>query len=126
MISSYRRLGGYVSNVIYEESGRRGNIRSQEISIVLASDLAGKVLGSKVVLVALASLLGKVISALLEELEGVGLVDALALGGGDAVADPLPELASGDLGGGSILPVNQIVSKSVMRGVGLVGCERRT
>lgn len=58
------------------------------------------------VLVALASLVGELVGTLLEELEGVGLVDALAFGGVDAVADPLPELASGDFSGGSILPVD--------------------
>lgn len=56
-------------------------------------------------LVALRSLCGKTFGALFEELEGVGLVDALALSGRDAVLDPLPELASGDFGGGGILPI---------------------
>lgn len=56
-------------------------------------------------LVALASLGRELIGTLLEQLEGVGLVDALALRSGDAMASPLPQLAAGDFGGGSILPV---------------------
>ena len=65
------------------------------------------------VLVALASLVGQVVGALLEELESVALVDALTLARGDAVADPLPELASRDFSGGGILPVLS-VSKRVL------------
>lgn len=47
---------------------------------------------------------GETLGALLEQAEGVGLVDLLALRRGDAVLDPLPELAAGDLGGGGVLP----------------------
>jgi hypothetical protein len=79
-------------------------VRCQEISIVLASDLAGKVLGSEVELVPLGGLGGQLLSLFLEELEGIGLVDALALGGRDAVLDPLPQLGAGDFGGGGVLP----------------------
>lgn len=81
------------------------SIPGEEISVVFAGDLAGEVLSSKVVLVALAGLGGQLVGALLEQLQRVGLVDALALGGGDAVANPLPELTARDLGGSSILPV---------------------
>ena len=79
--------------------------RGQEVGIVLAGDLGSEVLSSKLELVALGSLGGELVGLLLEELEGVALVDALALGGGDAVLDPLPELGAGHLGGGGILPV---------------------
>lgn len=56
-------------------------------------------------LVALAGLLGQLVGLLLEKLERVSFVDALALRGCHAVADPLPELTAGDFGGGGILPV---------------------
>ena len=56
-------------------------------------------------LVALTSLCRKAVGALLEEFEGVGLVDALAFSRRDTVLDPLPELASGDFGRGGILPI---------------------
>lgn len=55
-------------------------------------------------LVALGALGGQIVSDLLEELERIRLVDALALGSGDAVASPLPELRAGDFGGGGVLP----------------------
>lgn len=87
--------------------------RGQEVGIVLASHLGGEVLSGKVELVALGSLGGELVCLLLEKLEGVRLVDALALGGGDAVLDPLPELGAGNLGGGSILPV-MVVSMIAM------------
>lgn len=61
-------------------------------------------------LVALGGLCSKALGALLEELEGVGLVDALALGGGDAVLDPLPELASGDFSRSGILPIFEVLA----------------
>lgn len=80
-----------------------GNLRSQEVGVVLTSDLAREVLGSEVELVTGAGLGGELVRDLLEELERVGLVDTLALGGGDTVLDPLPELRSGDLSGSSIL-----------------------
>ena len=57
------------------------------------------------VLVALGSLRGKTIGRLLQELQGIGLVHLLTLSSGHAVLDPLPQLATGHLGGGSILPV---------------------
>ncbi|KUI74487.1 hypothetical protein VM1G_11981 [Cytospora mali] len=59
----------------------------------------------QVELVALGRLLGQLVGLLLEQLQRISLVDALALGGGHGVADPLPELASGDLCGGGILPL---------------------
>lgn len=85
----------------------------QEVGIVLASHLGGKVLSGKVELVALGGLGGELVGLLLEKLEGVRLVDALALGGGDAVLHPLPELGAGNLGGGGILPV-VVVSMMIM------------
>lgn len=68
------------------------NLRSQEISIVLTSDLGREVLSSKVVLVTLWSLCGKLISLLLEQLQSIILGDFLALGGRYAVLAPLPQL----------------------------------
>ena len=77
--------------------------RGQEIRVVLARHLAGEVAGRKLELVALGALLGELVGLLLEELEGVALVDLLALRGADAVARPLPELAAADFGGGGVL-----------------------
>lgn len=79
--------------------------RRQEIRIVLARDLAGKVLRRELKLVALGRLGSQLLRLLLEQLERVGLVDALALGRRHAVADPLPELGARDLGCGGVLPV---------------------
>lgn len=79
------------------------NLRSEEVGVVLASDLAREVLSSKVVLVALGTGSSELVGRLLEKLQGVGLVDALALGGGDTVLNPLPKLASGHLGGSGVL-----------------------
>lgn len=95
---------------------KKKNSRCQEISIVFASDLSGKVLRSKMELVALGSLCGKAIGTLVQEFEGIGLVDTLAFGGGDAVLDPLPQLASRDFGGGSVLPdcVDLLISHVVL------------
>ena len=77
--------------------------RSQEIGIVLPRHLPGKVLRSKVILVPLRPLGSQRIRLLLEQLERVGLVDSLALCGRDAVAAPLPQLASADLCGRGVL-----------------------
>lgn len=81
-----------VSNTSSKESAERQkvNSRGKEIGIVFASDLASKVLRGKVELVALGRLGGEVVGNLLQQLERVRLVDALAFGGGDAVASPLP------------------------------------
>lgn len=80
------------------------NSRGQKVGIILARHLAREVLRRQVELVALGRLLGQLVGLFLEELERVGLVDALALGGCHAVADPLPQLAAGYLGGSSVLP----------------------
>jgi hypothetical protein len=56
-------------------------------------------------LVALGSLCGKAIGTLIEESEGIRFVNALAFSSRDAMLDPLPKLASGYFGSGSILPV---------------------
>lgn len=69
------------------------------------------------VLVALGGLGRELLGLLLEQLEGVGLVDALALGRGHAVADPLPELAARHLGGGGVLP-RGLVSGGAQEGRG--------
>lgn len=82
-----------------------GYSRSQEISIVLARHLAREVLRGQVELVALGRLPRQLVGLLLEELERVGPVHTLALGRGHAVADPLPQLAAGHLGGGGVLPI---------------------
>lgn len=86
------------------------NLRSQKVSIVLARDLAGEVLGGKVVLVPRAGLGGELVGALLEQLESVGFGDLLALGSGAAVTSPLPELRARNLGGCGVLPTNPRVS----------------
>lgn len=58
------------------------------------------------VFVPLGALGGQIVGHLLEEAQGVGLVDLVALGRGDAVLDPLPELAAGDFGRGGVLPAS--------------------
>lgn len=55
------------------------------------------------VLIALAGLGGQAVSLLLQKTESVGLVELLALGGGDVVLGPLPQLAAGDFGGSGVL-----------------------
>lgn len=98
------------------------NSRREEVGVVLAGDLAAKVLRGELVLVALGRARGEPVGALLEQAEGVGLVDLLALRRGDAMLDPLPELAAGDLGRGGVLPwmvsVFQIQLRQIERGVG--------
>lgn len=86
------------------------NLRRQEVGVILTGDLSGEVLGGKAELVTLRGLGGKRVGALGEKLEGVRLVNLLAFGGGDAMADPLPKLAAGDLGSGGILPVDGGIS----------------
>jgi len=85
------------------------NLRGQEIGIVLSGDLSSEILRSKVILVALRRLGRKLVGLLLEQRKSVCLVDSLALGGGDAMADPLPQLGARHLGGGSIL--HQVVDR---------------
>ena len=80
------------------------HLRCQEISIVLACDLASKVLSSQLEFVTLRSLCSQCISALLESFQSISLVDLLALGGCDFVLAPLPKLASRYFSGGSVLP----------------------
>ena len=70
---------------------------------MFTSDLAREVLCCQVVLVPLGALRRELLGLFSQELESVGLVDAVALGGGDAVTDPLPELGAGDFGGGGVL-----------------------
>ena len=93
--------------------------RSQKVGVLLARHLAGKVLRGEMVLVPLGRARGQAVGALLEELERVGLVYLVALGRGDAVLNPLPELAPGHLGGGGILPARRGSAK----GVGVEGGE---
>lgn len=97
----------HTASVTIYENGGKWYLRGQEIRVVLASDLAREILRRQVIFVplrALRGLLGQFISLLLEQLERISLVDALALGGGDAVADPLPQLAARHLSGGGVLP----------------------
>lgn len=79
------------------------DLRCQELGIVLASDLALKVLLGEMELVALRGLLAQLLSLLMEQLERIVLGDVLALGGLDVVPCPLPELTSRHLGGSGIL-----------------------
>ncbi|KAI6775412.1 hypothetical protein HG530_002170 [Fusarium avenaceum] len=73
------------------------------IGVILAGDLAREVLGSEVELVALGARGRQLVGCLLEKLQGVRLVDSLALGCADTVLHPLPELTSGNLSCSSIL-----------------------
>lgn len=103
-ISLYNNLGGTVSgttllNWWIDEEDSRG----QEVSIILSSNLAGEVASSKLILIALWSLCGKFVGLLLEELKGVCLIDSLPFSGGNVVLGPLPELASANFSGSSIL-----------------------
>lgn len=68
------------------------------------------------VLVTLGCLGGQLSGAILEQLERVSLVNLLALGCGDAVLDPLPELTAGHFGGGGILPVFKSMITSIYEG----------
>ena len=86
--------------------------RSQEISIILPGNLPGEVLRRKVELVALGSLGGQLLRLLLEQLERVRLVDTLALGRGNTVAHPLPQLAARDLGSRRVLPTICVSARS--------------
>jgi len=79
--------------------------RSQEVRVVLAGDLARKVLRREVELIALGRLGGELLGLLLEQLERVRLVDLLALGRRHAVPRPLPQLAARHLGRRGVLPV---------------------
>jgi len=94
----------------------QGYSRSQEVGIVFSSDLTSEVLSSKLELVALGGLGLELGGLLLEELESVSLVDTLALGGGDAVADPLPELRARDLSGSRILPIRRTTRSMTLFG----------
>ena len=87
------------------ESGYRKDVRCQEVGVVLARDLGLEVLSREAKLVALRRLGSQLLGLLLEQLERVALINALALGGGDAVAHPLPELRARYLGCGGVLPV---------------------
>jgi uncharacterized protein YbdZ (MbtH family) len=82
---------------------RGGNLRCEEVRIVFSGDLASKVSGRKLVLVAFRCLGRERVGLLLQQLERIALVDLLTLSGSDVVADPLPQLASADFGRSSIL-----------------------
>lgn len=79
------------------------DLPGQEVGVILTSHLVLKISGGKLILVALGCLGGQLSSLLLEQAEGICLVDGFALGGLDAVPDPLPELGPGDLGSGGVL-----------------------
>lgn len=89
--------------MIRQGGKEKKNIRSQEISIIFSSDLAGKVACRKLEFVPFWSLGGESISLLLKKLQRVGLVDSLSLSGGGVVAGPLPELAAGYFRGCGVL-----------------------
>ena len=92
-----------VSNEHTARMCARQNSRSQEVSVVLARDLAGEILGGQLELVTGRRLGDELSRLLLEETQRVRLVDAPALGGADAVPAPLPQLAAADLGGRGVL-----------------------
>ena len=82
-------------NLVVQQAG-------QEVGVVLARNLTGKVPSRKLELVTLRTLRGKAVSLLLQQTQGVALIHATALRGGDAVTRPLPQLATRNLGGGSV------------------------
>lgn len=104
VLAVQRKNAGSAWSQAYEDEMRSEYSRGQEVSVILARHLAREVLCGQVELVALGRLLGQLLRLLLKELERVGLVNALALGRRHAVADPLPQLASGHLRGSSVLP----------------------
>lgn len=75
----------------------------KEVRIILTRHLTGKVTGRQLVLVALGGLGGQAVGLLLKQTQSVGLVDLLAIGAGDLVVHPLPELRPGHFGGSGIL-----------------------
>jgi hypothetical protein len=79
------------------------NLRGQEVGVLLASHLSGKVLRRKLELVALGRVLLQLSGLLVEQLQGVLLVHLLAAVCGDAVLAPLPQLRARDLSSRSIL-----------------------
>jgi hypothetical protein len=80
-----------------------GDLRCQELRIVLASDLTLEVLGCNVEFVALGCLVAQCLGLLVQELECVVLCDVLALGCLDVVPCPLPQLTPRHLGSSSVL-----------------------
>lgn len=98
-----------------------GHPRCQEIGIILARDLPGKVLGRELEPIPLGRLGRKLSRACREELQVISLVHALPLRRDDAVAGPLPELAAGDFGGGGVLPFSWVSFKVVREGGGKGG-----
>lgn len=82
---------------------QKSNVRSQEISVIFTSDLAGEVAGRKLEFVPLWTLGCKGIGLLLQKLQRVSLVDFLALSGGGVVSSPLPQLAARYFGSCSVL-----------------------
>merc|ERR1719440_2479754 len=84
-----RRLLTRARNLIVQQ-------RSQELSVLLAGNLRLKVLGRKLVLVALAGLLLQLVGLLVQQLQRVAAVELLAALGRDAMAAPLPQLGPAD------------------------------
>lgn len=76
---------------------KKKDSRGKELGVVLAGDLGGEVLGRQLVLVALGGALLQLLRLLLQQLQGVVLVELLALGGRHAVLAPLPQLRARDL-----------------------------
>lgn len=89
------------------------NLRSQEVSIVFAGNLASKVLRRQMELVALGGFGTKALGAFLEQLQSICLVNLFALCGKHTMLHPLPKLATGNLGSGSILPVSRLALYSL-------------
>lgn len=105
VISLYSRLGtAGVSKKGHQTKPKRQevSIPRQEIRIILSRHLTLEISGGKLIFVALGRLGGQLLRLLLEQLEGIRLVDGPALGGLDAVLDPLPHLGARHLGRGGV------------------------
>lgn len=83
-------------DLVVKESG-------EEVGVLVANNLGLEVSGGLSKLVAGLGVLDELVGLLVEKLDGVVLGDLLALGGGNTVLDPLVELRSRHLSGGSIL-----------------------
>jgi len=81
----------------------KSNLRSQEVGVLLASHLSGKILRRELELVALGGVLLQFGGLLVEQLQGVLLVHLLAALGGDTVLAPLPQLRARNLSSRSVL-----------------------
>lgn len=82
--------------------------RRQEIGIFFSRDLAGEVLSSEMVLVAIGGFRGQFVRLLLQKLLCKGFVNFLTFGCHDTVFAPLPELTSADFRRGCIFLRKQI------------------